>query len=732
MNDQVRPPGQPDAGQQPLSSPLPAKHTFKPLRQCRTLEEAFSTSEFRERIEASVPQHVQPNRMLRCFVQAAARTPKLYETSVRSFVGACLTLSQVGLEPNTPLGHGYLIPFNGRTFNRQTGKWEDTVDVQVIFGYPGLLDLSFRTRMVKAVHADVVWAADEFSFEYGSDAHLRHRPKGGPRKEGESPLYAYMHATLTDGQAFEVMPYSDVLSTRDKSQGYRAALAKRAEAIEKGRRLPPAWTEAPWVKFEIPMARKTAFRQGSKWLPRSVEFAAAVAIDEAADRKRHMDFGPVLDAPTIDGRADYLSAAAEAVTADDDDTEGMDPRDVDSGGGSGQTDPGAAFTDRRPGQTAARSEPPQRQVQTRQGPTIEHDRETHPPQGRTPPAQGRAATPPGPTAPPAESTPFEAMLLDAYGEVAADGQVFTDPQEFAHAYAAVHEDTPPDMRAALAEHNEAAVEEAREASTEAADIIAALGPDRTATVFVPQTGTGKPHWSGWIANLRTHLADLSPDELPDWLENQQATMRNAPPAQRMIAVRAVNDAFAQAGLTPASWVGEMAVAKGQTPAPSQTSAAPRSDPPDAGTPDAGAPRPDAGIGSAAKTARRSASARAQSDPTPATGQADSSATAPKPPDAGEAPVRDADERWVIQRETELSALAQQDPPEDARRQVYALVHLSAVQNKMARLKREKPALFTRAESAFTAALDTLNARIATGDEDGPPPSDPDDPGPDAD
>jgi hypothetical protein len=94
-------------GQTPqLGAPMPAKRTFKPLKECTNLEEAFASSEFLERIKASAPQHVQPQRLLRTFVTAVSKAPLLAKADLRSFVGACLTLSQVGLEPNTPYSRG--------------------------------------------------------------------------------------------------------------------------------------------------------------------------------------------------------------------------------------------------------------------------------------------------------------------------------------------------------------------------------------------------------------------------------------------------------------------------------------------------------------------------------------------------------------------------------------------------------------------------------------------------
>ncbi len=270
----------------------PTRAQFRSLRECSNLGEAFNSPEFMDRIKQSAPAHIKPSRMLRTFIQAASRTPSLLKCNMRSVLGAMLTCSEVGLEPNTPLQHAFLIPFEKFVWNKITKLRESAGhEVQLIFGYPGLLDLSYRSGQVTSVHADVVWKADEFSFEYGTEAHLKHVPKG-QHADGESPLWAYAHASLKNGQAFGVMPWADVLRIRNSSQGFRAALAAKERG--QGKYVPAAWTEAPWVRHESAMASKTAFRSLAKWLPKSVELAGAMALDELQDRNV-VDFGAVLD-----------------------------------------------------------------------------------------------------------------------------------------------------------------------------------------------------------------------------------------------------------------------------------------------------------------------------------------------------------------------------------------------------------------------------------------------------
>lgn len=487
---------------------MPTRAVTKPLRECGTLAEAFDNSEFMQRIRQSVPKHISPDRMLRTFVSAVGKTPLLLQCDMRSVIGAMLTCSQVGLEPNTPLQHAHLIPFKTRRKNRRTGQWEDAHEVQLIFGYPGLLDLSYRSKLLVSVHCDVVWKRDTFEFEYGSNQHLKHIPRGGVHAPEAEPDWAYAHVKLENGEGFEVMPWSDVMSIRDRSQGYRAALSARNTAESEGRKLPATWTEAPWVRNMLPMARKTAFRSLSKWLPKSVEMATALTIDEAQDRQT-LDFGAVLEAPVIDGKADYLSAAAETVEAGD---------------------PAAAFGVREHAQEETVRTPPRQSA----------------PEQSTPPARRD----PAPAPAPAPASAFEAYLADEFGEMVMDGDqaaYYRDPVVFARSL--VNRAASNSNPSTFCENNADAIEDARKASAEARQILddglAAILPKATPrqpqdaahesalAVTMPMTG-GKPDLKAYLAAIEASLTRhvQTPEDINAWETANREQVGKLPPVSR--------------------------------------------------------------------------------------------------------------------------------------------------------------------------------------------------------
>lgn len=62
----------------------------------------------------ALPKVITPERFMRMVLTALSTTPKLAQCTRDSFLGAMMQAAQLGLEPNTPLGQAYLIPYNNR------------------------------------------------------------------------------------------------------------------------------------------------------------------------------------------------------------------------------------------------------------------------------------------------------------------------------------------------------------------------------------------------------------------------------------------------------------------------------------------------------------------------------------------------------------------------------------------------------------------------------------------
>lgn len=250
-------------------------------------------------LAAVLPKHVSADRMLKIALGALRTTPKLMSCTVESLMGGVVQCSQLGLEPNTPLGHAYLIPFD----NRRKGITE----VQIVLGYKGLIDLARRSGQVVSIAAHEVCQHDHFEYAYGLDEKLEHRPALGERG---SVIAFYAVAKLKDGgHAFEVMSRGQIEEIRDASQNYKFARDKSTTV---------------WGQHFVEMGRKTVLRRLFKYLPVSIELATASALDDLSAR----GVSQGLDARTIDGDFIVLPDADEddsQVSVDPDTGEILDP-----------------------------------------------------------------------------------------------------------------------------------------------------------------------------------------------------------------------------------------------------------------------------------------------------------------------------------------------------------------------------------------------------------------------
>jgi len=217
---------------------------------------------------ALLPKHFDAERMLKLALGALRTTPKLSQASNASLLGAVVTCAQLGLEPNTPLGHAYLLPFDKR--EKRGNEWVTTeTQVQVIIGYKGMLDLAGPAGQVVSIAAHEVCEGDEFRFAYGLEEELVHRPA---MKDRGAVIGFYAVAKLQGGgYSFEFMSTDEVNHIRDK-----AAEKNRAKKDNQGR---PIIT-GPWADNYVEMGRKTVLRRLFKYLPISIEsLAFANAID---------------------------------------------------------------------------------------------------------------------------------------------------------------------------------------------------------------------------------------------------------------------------------------------------------------------------------------------------------------------------------------------------------------------------------------------------------------------
>lgn len=236
-------------------------------------------------IKRALPKHITPERMARITLTAIRNNPELAQAEQMSLLSAVMQSAQLGLEPNTPLGEAYLIPYQ----NKKKG----IIEVQFQMGYKGLLNLAHRTKEYKAIYAHEVYQNDEFHYEYGLNKDLKHIPADIPESD---PIYYYAVYHLQNG-GFDFVVWS-----REKVQQHAKTYS---QAFAKG------WT-SPWKSDFDSMAKKTVLKDVLKYAPKSIEFAKALSTDETIKKDISEDMTEVIDVTDWEDRNQQIIEAQEA------------------------------------------------------------------------------------------------------------------------------------------------------------------------------------------------------------------------------------------------------------------------------------------------------------------------------------------------------------------------------------------------------------------------------------
>ena len=237
---------EPAANQEALTTVQDSPSQVKPAKTVQSL-----IRQMEPEIRKALPSMITPERFTRIALSAISANPQLADCTPRSLLAALMTSAQLGLEPNTPLGQAYLIPyFNGRT---------KQLDCQFQLGYRGLIDLAYRSGEVITVAAYTVCEHDEFEYELGLEPKLRHKPALDDRG---APVYYYaLFKTKSGGSGMDVMTIAEMKRFRDE---YSKAAGKGF---------------SPWDTSFDEMAKKTVLKRCLKYAPLKPEFIAATAAD---------------------------------------------------------------------------------------------------------------------------------------------------------------------------------------------------------------------------------------------------------------------------------------------------------------------------------------------------------------------------------------------------------------------------------------------------------------------
>lgn len=251
-----------------------------PVKLTKNMTIADMVKALEPEIKRALPSVLTPERFTRMALSAINNTPKLAECAPMTFIAAMMNAAQLGLEPNTPLGQAYLIPY-------QNNK-KKILECQFQLGYKGMIDLAYRNERMQSIEAHAIYENDEFHYELGLDPKLKHVPAWEDR--GNIIGFYAVFRLDNGGFRFEVMSKSDI-------DAYAATYSK-------------AFTSdySPWRTNYEGMAKKTVIKQLLKYAPIKTDFRKAISMDESIKTELSVDMSEVKNEDIIEGN--YQEAVA--------------------------------------------------------------------------------------------------------------------------------------------------------------------------------------------------------------------------------------------------------------------------------------------------------------------------------------------------------------------------------------------------------------------------------------
>lgn len=194
-----------------------------------------------------------PDEMIRLALTACVQNQKLLDCGkdARGIASIAIAILKAGAMGMRCDGfQGYLVPF-----------WNKGGFMECVFmpGYRGWITLINKHEDARGFQAAVIKENDEFDYEYGSEAFLKHKPA---MKERGDVIGTWAGCSFKDGFVFRVMSL---------------------EEIEKRREASRSKDDGPWVSWYEEMCIKTAVHNLAKFAPMGQHIERAITLDSKDD-----------------------------------------------------------------------------------------------------------------------------------------------------------------------------------------------------------------------------------------------------------------------------------------------------------------------------------------------------------------------------------------------------------------------------------------------------------------
>jgi len=203
-----------------------------------------------DQISNACPENINIARVITFMNLAIAGKPGLRNCTRLSFLKSLVECVALGLEPNTPLNHAWLIPYGN--------------ECKFQVGYQGLITLAYRSDRIDTIMAEPAYKDEPFVHEKGLNPIIEHQPNYDVERDEHTLEYVYAYAYLKGATRplYVVMPKKELDTYRARSKAGNAG---------------------PWGTDPIWMYKKTAIIQVCKMLPKSADdqqLHQAIAADQ--------------------------------------------------------------------------------------------------------------------------------------------------------------------------------------------------------------------------------------------------------------------------------------------------------------------------------------------------------------------------------------------------------------------------------------------------------------------
>ena len=241
------------------------------------LSQLFETK--RDELVKVLPKGIDMGNVVPRLLARAARNPALLKCTPLSIYTAVHQALQLGLEPESPLGHFYMIP-------RRNKHADGATEAVPLIGYKGFCELARRSGEIAKLDAHVVYEGETFEYDRGAGV-VKHPYRWDVERTDAKILGAYAYAKLkgVDDPIVAVLSRAEIEARRSRSL-----------AADSG----------PWKTDYAAMARKTAIRalMTGGLIPLSIHLQGAIELEDDTDAKleiQNIKRAVVEEVPTEEG-----------------------------------------------------------------------------------------------------------------------------------------------------------------------------------------------------------------------------------------------------------------------------------------------------------------------------------------------------------------------------------------------------------------------------------------------